>query len=1347
MTDILLGVSPDYLYLQQGKITRVDSFHQPYFLAFKNTESETKDAKKQIQDLQKNNKDSIPWSYINRFGEVQEYDSFWHPSKKRHVFPIYVNQSFRVPEVSDYLFFNHNLFTAEHDIPYYQRVLVDIAAKNDQWIYDTHGKDQSVSMLVYDIEMSEFIPGKIDSPIDIIGFAAGNLSFQSSKNLETETFDFDFKHVPHVVDEDDIIQLVSRNEDEELDHLIQFCRTIPKYDIISGHNITGFDNKQVYGRVKKLLQDYQSSLSNKQKQPLTDFLQKYTRIDKSFHFGVGSDVVQIYPSGFDTYLAARKFYPNLESHSLKAVAPFLGYGVDDRLILTPEEITIDDTTLKYNRQDVIEQMGVSLQLIQLALPLAFTTGMPFETLLSAGAVNMWDHMALIRGAYNKKLMPATCRVNNIAKALTRDFHHISKRSDILKQAKEIKDQLSKEFIRVVKYGPEMPEWMLYPYVIHNEQAKDADQRSGYHMPGGMTIKPDKDADSHFIPWYKVVVADVGAMYPTILKAMNVGADTVQLCKKDETPDMWTWFKKLPKQFFHDQDVAWKPVNKEDDTFADKGYWVGVNIQKETGVVNDAMTGIMGMIAKIKQELQDVQQTGNAEEIKRLKMMYQSVKGARNAGTHGILAAPNVSGRQFNLWGACAITTKGQVILDDTLQMLKNKDIRVVYGDSVDAETDIIIREKGLIKIIKISDLFKKINSKITKENQHEYKKTINNIECLSVNDKGNSEWKKVLFIKRHPFRNNILNIQTQRGGIGVTKNHSLYTYSDRLQPISCKNLVEENDSIAHISKIKQETVTDYKIINALEPLIPFDESLNTWLNIPLTLETKHLFSHHQPRNNYKGGKSKKKFIRMNIKNAIELYKKGIIVTKDLEKSFISAYNGTGKIPVIYKFDEDFARLVGAYTAEGSLYFRKRKGLTKEGAHIFVCGHQKKNLDKLRKIAEKKFGRKFRITSSGMDKNGENYRIQGNSATAFLFYYVLDCGLKSKGKKVSPFVLSSKESIQKAFLEEYINGDGYYDTRNRINPLLEVTSKSKQVIEGISLLSIFIKNGFPSIDYRKEKKAFRLRVVQYNKNCIDNNDISTLNIKNIKETTPTDGYVYDISVEDNHNFVCALGLIPAHNTDGVYMGCSRSISKLPPFEKALGTNQAKANDVEWLTSPDEAIEAIKECNKKWQRELNYPEFELEPEYHDAMVFVKHKNYLIFDEKNGIVEMATKGNNFKGSDKANIARKALKEIMINVLRDVSTWSDEDEARSLVKDSIRKHTQDVVASLDFSKVDIEDLTLIQSVKPAKSYKTNQDGGLSTFGKRAQALEKLLDVPIRSRMKFRFVVTKKSLPGIQNP
>jgi DNA polymerase elongation subunit (family B) len=358
MSDMLLGVSPDYLYYTQQKITPVTSIHQPYFLAFNKMASETKSIKKQLQNLHEKNTDVFPWTYITEFGDIEQYNSFWHSSKKIHAFPIFVKQSFRVPEISDHLFFKYNVFTAEHDIPYHQRVLVDIAARKNQWMYDTHGKKQSISMLIYDIEMSDFIPGKIDGPIDIIGFARGDLSFHSSKDLETESFDFDFDNIPHVVEEDDIIQLVSRNEDEELDHLIQFCRTIPKYDIISGHNIIGFDNRQVYGRVKKLIGEYQSSLSKKQLKPLQDFLQLYTRLDTSFHFGVGSDVVQIYPSGFDTYLAARKFYPYLDSHSLKSVAPFLGYGVENRLILSPEEITLNDTTLRYNRQDIIEQMGV-----------------------------------------------------------------------------------------------------------------------------------------------------------------------------------------------------------------------------------------------------------------------------------------------------------------------------------------------------------------------------------------------------------------------------------------------------------------------------------------------------------------------------------------------------------------------------------------------------------------------------------------------------------------------------------------------------------------------------------------------------------------------------------------------------------------------------------------------------------------------------------------------------------------------------------------------------------------------------------------------------------------------------
>ena len=105
------------------------------------------------------------------------------------------------------------------------------------------------------------------------------------------------------------------------------------------------------------------------------------------------------------------------------------------------------------------------------------------------------------------------------------------------------------------------------------------------------------------------------------------------------------------------------------------------------------------------------------------------------------------------------------------------------------------------------------------------------------------------------------------------------------------------------------------------------------------------------------------------------------------------------------------------------------------------------------------------------------------------------------------------------------------------------------------------------------------------------------------------------------------------------------------------------------------------------------------------------------------------------------------MMNVLKENLVWEDEDAARKKVKESIQNNTKEIISKIDLTKVDLDDLILVQSVQPAKRYKTNQDGSISTFGKRALALEKLLGQPIKTRIKLRFVVTKKPLPGISNP
>jgi len=872
-------------------ISRISWFFCP---KGKNIESARKDF---LKKLEENTSEENILSKIERISEIEDYRSFRDFNENRKIFKVYTKKSYFVPEVTDHLFFNYGFYTAEHDIPYQQRALVDLEAGGKTWIFDTNGEKKKLKVLVYDIETTQYEAGKTNVPIDMIGHSNFDIIFESEKNLETEKFSFDIIDCPTNWEDMNVKQVVSRNVDEEIEHLFSFCKMAMNYDIISGHNIAGFDNLQIYNRLNWILKNYQGSLSDEQKKTFQSFVRKYSRVDKSFHFGTQSEAVQFYPCNLDTYLGVRKFYSFLNEFSLKAVAPFLGIHIKDRLILAHTQIKLDDRTLKYNKHDVQEQLGVTLNLIQQALPLAFTTGMSFDMLLSSGAVNMWDHMSLIRGAVQKKIMPPICRVMSISQALLRDFKECGTSEEILRKAKKTKEQLSKEFVRVVKYGDEMPRWMEDPYVIYNERAKDPDERLNYHMPGGMTIKPDKDANSHFIPWWYVVVADVGAMYPTILKAMNIGADTVQLASKAEQPDAWIWLKKVPDRLLNSRDIQWRKITDE-DSFADKGFMLGVKIDKRPGVVNCAMTGIMSMIAKTKKELKEVAGTDNKEELKRLKMMYQSVKGARNAGTHGILSAPGVSGRQFNLWGAATITTKGQMILADTLDYLENKGIRVVYGD----------------------------------------------------------------------------------------------------------------------------------------------------------------------------------------------------------------------------------------------------------------------------------------------------------------------------------------------------------------------------------------------------------------------------------------------------------------TDGIYLGCSRSAKSLPEFSKSLGVSTGEDENI-WLTKPDVAFSAIDECNKKWQEDLNYPDFELEPEIHDGMIFVKHKNYLIFDNKNGKIEMIAKGNNFKGSDKANIARKVLKTIMMNVLKENPSWTDEEEARKAIKKSIRNNTKEIVSTLDLSKVDLSDLTLVQSVQPAKRYKVNQNGSDSTFAKRSKALGDLLGYPIKSRVKLNFVVTKRPLPGITKP
>ncbi|RLF35621.1 MAG: DNA polymerase elongation subunit (family B), partial [Thermoplasmata archaeon] len=238
----LLGISPEYAYIHREGAVLLEEIHSPHFLAFCPSDKDVNLEREKLMERWKKGEGLL--KHITEIGKVEKFKSFWDFEKEIDAFRVYVKRSFLVPEVSDYLFFNMDLYTAEHDIPYHQRVLIDMASQDRMWVLDTEGREERLKVLVYDIETTEFEEEKADLPIDILGYTSFEVRIKSKKDLDNEDFYFDMEKPSVSWKESEVVQLVSRNRDEEIENLVNFCKILREHDIVSGHNIVGFDNRQ-----------------------------------------------------------------------------------------------------------------------------------------------------------------------------------------------------------------------------------------------------------------------------------------------------------------------------------------------------------------------------------------------------------------------------------------------------------------------------------------------------------------------------------------------------------------------------------------------------------------------------------------------------------------------------------------------------------------------------------------------------------------------------------------------------------------------------------------------------------------------------------------------------------------------------------------------------------------------------------------------------------------------------------------------------------------------------------------------------------------------------------------------
>lgn len=1367
MPPVLLNLSNSHLFWQGRDPEPIEPLHRPFFLAFPRDPHEPIQKAHArlaaaVEAARGRSPDEDPLAKALEVREPVRYRSFWNVGATREAIPVVCRRSYWVPDVSDKLFADLGFYTCEHDIPYHERAAADLAAEHGWWLLDSKGHPATLKVLTYDIETTQYGKAKArvapdpsttegprvrpepagSLPIDVIGYADFSVEYEAQKDLDTEQFDFRFRHIPNDWAEREVTQLVARNADEEIDNLERFTQHAVTHDIVAGHNILGFDNKQIHDRITEVLQldARRQTLSPRTREWFQRFTSVYSRPDRSFHFGTSQDIATWHPISLDTFHAARKFYFYHDDFTLKGLAPWLGIDVPDRLYLEPHEMALDAKTLLYNKHDIQEQVGITQSLIAQALPLCFTVNMGLDDLLTGGNTKMWDHMALLRARRGRKIMPATSRAQHVARSIQRLLPHkpFPTRDEVARAVLELAPEeraspANKEILRVAKQGPEMPFWCEHPGVIvkanrndgnggnagngGDAASGDSDDPYGYAIPGGMTLKPDTELKSHFVPWFHVVAADVGAMYPTILKARNLTADTVVPVRKGEPVDDWVWLFELDPAFVQSGLYEVRRADPAREGFTKgRGWMIGVRHDKDPGMVNLAMTGVMGMIQKVKSARSRAKKENAPKDVVRIHdMTYASLKAARNAGTHGILVAVNVSCRQFNVWGGANITTIGQRILFETLEDWEKKGIRAVYGDSLHEDRNVVVKDpEGRMRVLPIATLWSLAGGSTQAWHRKEARSPVG-WKALGRDEAGLESWFPVRRIIRHAADKPLVRVGQRDGETLCTTDHSLMLRMD-----------------GEVMRATPEEARRHAMVRVRvpQPAPPTSIDLLDWVRPA----GEALDADHKADNRWGHERAVRRF--------------------HWDDAWIWYGPDAGRharfrrhVQVGSPECSSLMRLLGAYVAEGSVHWSDAnhgasiaesdpawlRGLEADYHALFEGGSTSV-------IPSSVAPRKIETSSGLVQYEDRTHKLQMYNMTSALFFWALG-GKTSRGKRVCDLVFNLPRQHQLEFLEKAVEGDGSRAWGPRYRPEharhFRYETVSLDLASGLSVLlnQLGIDHG---VRFRPDKGTYRLST----------RDAAKPDLRATLRPEPACEAVYDLEVEGAHTFVDAMGCILVHNTDGLYMGCSKSAGNLPHFAAALGADVEPEQD-KWITMPETAMATVAEANRKWRDELKYEGFELEAETHDAMVFVVHKNYLIFDaEKDGAgIRLETKGNNFKGSDKAPLAQQLLKDIMARALKEVASWTSEEKAREAMKVAIKKATRDVMQTVQVAKTDRLDLTLKQAVSSIKSYEPNPDGTLRSQAVRAAALEDLLGEPIAGTRKFKFIVCREPLPLYKDP
>jgi len=471
--------------------------------------------------------------------------------------------------------------------------------------------------------------------------------------------------------------------------------------------------------------------------------------------------------------------------------------------------------------------------------------------------------------------------------------------------------------------------------------------------------------------------------------------------------------------------------------------------------------------------------------------------------YGVLGSP--FSRFFDINIANAITAWGRQYIQGSAEVARRLGYTTVYGDSVTGDTVIPIKNsENEIHLVSIENMLNKYSfEKIEQDDKMRYAPT-EDIYTLSHNfDTDEAEWKKITQLIKHKNNKTVHTVRTPRSIFSVTEDHSIFDENGEL--FSTKEYTNKEKFVSarkpKLTKTKLHFTNKIKTIDVVNFL---NDELNHYKNSLRKTEVKVL------------------------DDAIKLEWKYLDTKTNNTLNRVGHTYKCITLPRFIRLDSHFGYILGFYAADGST-----TNIGKTGGRITSTSQD--NVDRFEEHFKYVFGDNYTKVNGRLSF--------GNHLISSIFSKL--CGHSAEHKQLPDFILDTNEEFFLYFMQGYSYGDSRkvvrYENVHKIKTYMEAGSKSRKLISQIAFI---MKNVYDLEDYNfifKYRHGKQFYSISWDADMhMHRKYVNKCSHKALVRKHKVDAdYVYDVSVEDNNNFVDALGMTVLHNTDSIMVALHKS----------------------------------------------------------------------------------------------------------------------------------------------------------------------------------------------------------------